>query len=76
MRGECSTGVLNRLKEERRDGVGVFHDDHFFNAVGCPKAELFFGGEVVLGTVPVGVRHAEGAWNERFEGLLHVWDAG
>ena len=74
--GERTSRVLNRFKEESRYGVWVFHKDHFLNAVRCPKAELFFVGEIILGAVPVGVWYAEGAWNQWLESFLHVGDTG
>ena len=39
---ETTTGVLDWLNVEGRNGVWPLHQDCFFDAISCPKAELFF----------------------------------
>ena len=60
MSGETATGILDWFHVEGGNGVWPLHQDCFLDAVSCPKAELLFGFEQVLGAVPVGVWNANG----------------
>jgi hypothetical protein len=66
--GEATAGVLDRLKEDRRDCFGALAQDGLFDLMGGPQTKGFEVIGVLFGPVEIDRRHLDCAGHQRFEG--------
>ena len=71
LRREAAAGVLDRLEDHRRDGLGALEEDPLLDRVGRPERVA-----LLRPAVAVGVRHVAAAGGQRLERRAQVGDAG